>query len=48
MQRNYSDFFGYKVGHSVLIGMKLELDLLRRVLDVNAISKHVEKKFGKL
>ena len=41
-----------KVGQSVQIGMKLELDMWHRPLDVYAfqtdISKQVEKKPGKL
>ena len=45
--------FGCKVGQSVQIGMKLELDLWHHLLDVYAkfqtdISKHVQKKSGKL
>ena len=46
--------FGCKVGQSVMIGMKLELDVYHHLLhDVNTkfqtdISKHVEKKPGKL
>ena len=45
--------FGCKVGQSVLIGMKLELDVWHYLLNVytmfqNDISKHVEKKPGKL
>ena len=45
--------FGCKVGQSVLIGMKLELDVWRYLLNVYTmfqidISKHVEKKLGKL
>ena len=45
--------FGYKVGQSVPIGMKLELDVWHYPLNVNTmfqndISKHVEKKPGKL
>ena len=44
--------FGYKVGQSVPIGMKLELDVWHYPLNVitmfqNDISKHVEKKPGK-
>ena len=44
--------FGCKVGQSVLIGMKLELDVWHYLLNVytmfqNDISKHVEKKPGK-
>ena len=46
-------FFGCKVGQSVPIGMKLELDVLHHLLHVYTkfqtdISKHVEKKLGKL
>ena len=45
--------FGCKVGQSVPIGMKLELDVWHCLLNVytmfqNDISKHVEKKPGKL
>ena len=45
--------FGSKVGQSVPIGMKLELDMWHYLLNVytmfqNDISKHVEKKPGKL
>ena len=45
--------FGCKVGQSVSIGMKLELDMWHYLLNVytmfqNDISKHVEKKPGKL
>ena len=45
--------FGYKVGQSVLIGMKLELDVWHYLLNVYTmfeidISKHVEKKPEKL
>ena len=44
--------FGCKVGQSVLIGMKLELDMWHHLLDVYAkfqtdISKHVQKKVRK-
>ena len=46
-------YFGCKVGQSVQIGMKLEIDLWYHPLDVYAkfqtdISKHVQKKSGKL
>ena len=46
-------YFGYKVGQSVPIGMKLELDVWHHPLDVYAkfqtdISQHVQKKSGKL
>ena len=45
--------FGCKVGQSVQIGMKLELDVWHHPLDVYAkfqtdISQHVQKKSGKL
>ena len=45
--------FGCKVGQSVPIGMKLELDVQHHLLHVyimfqTDISKHVEKKPGKL
>ena len=45
--------FGCKVGQSVPIGMKLELDVSHHLLHVYTkfqidISKHVEKKPGKL
>ena len=44
--------FGYKVGQSVPIGMKLELDvwhyLLKYTMFQNDISKHLEKNPGKL
>ena len=45
--------FGSKVGQSVQIGMKLELDVWHHPLDVYAkfqtdISQHVQKKSGKL
>ena len=45
--------FGCKVGQSVQIGMKLELEVWHHPLDVYAkfqtdISQHVEKKSGKL
>ena len=45
--------FGCKVGQSVPIGMKLELDVWHYLLNVytmfqNDIPKHVEKKPGKL
>ena len=45
--------FGCKVGQSVPIGMKLELDVWHYLLNVytmfqNDISKHVEKNPGKL
>ena len=45
--------FGSKVGPSVQIGMKLELDVWHHPLDVYAkfqidISQHVQKKSGKL
>ena len=45
--------FGCKVGQSVPIGMKLELDVEHHLLHVYTkfqtdISKHVEKKPGKL
>ena len=45
--------FGSKIGESVPIGMKLELDVLHHPLDVYAtfqtdISQHVQKKSGKL
>ena len=45
--------FGCKVGQSVPIGMKLELDVWHYLLNVytmfqNDFSKHVEKKPGKL
>ena len=45
--------FGCKVGQSVQIGMKLELDVWHHPLDVYAkfqtdISQHVQKKAGKL
>ena len=45
--------FGCKVGQSVPIGMKLKLDVWHYLLNVyamfeNDISKHVEKKPGKL
>ena len=44
--------FGCKVGQSVQIGVKLELDMWHHPLDVYAkfqtdISKHVQKEFGK-
>ena len=46
-------FFGCKVGHSVQIGMKLELDVWHHPLDVYAkfqtdVLKHVQKKSWKL
>ena len=45
--------FGSKVGQSVQIGMKFELDVWHHPLDVYAkfqtdISQHVQKKSGKL
>ena len=45
--------FGYKVGQSFPIGMKLELDVWHHPLDVYAkfqtdISQHVQKKSRKL
>ena len=45
--------FGSKVGQSVQIGMKLELDACHHPLDVYAkfqtdISQHVQKKSGKI
>ena len=45
--------FGSKVGQSVQIGMKLELDVWHHPLDVYAkfqtdILQHVQKKSGKL
>ena len=45
--------FGSKVGQSVLVAMKLELDVYRHLLAVYTkfqiyISKHIEKKPGKL
>ena len=45
--------FGCKVGQSVQIGMKLELDMWHHPLDVYAkfqtdISQHVQNKSGKL
>ena len=45
--------FGCKVGQSAPVGMKLELDVWHYLLNVytmfeNDISKHVEKKPGKL
>ena len=53
MQKNDWPIFGCKVGQSVRIGMKLELDVWHYLLNVytmfeNDISKHVEKKPGKL
>ena len=47
MQKNHWSTFGCKVGQSVLIGMKLELDVLHSLLDVYTkfqidIWKHVE------
>ena len=46
-------YFGCKVGQSVPIGMKLELDVWHYLLNVytmiqNDISKHVEKNPGKI
>ena len=48
-----STYFGCKVGQSIQIRMKLELDAWHHPLDVYAkfqtdISKHVYKKSGKL
>ena len=48
MQINDWPIFGCKVGQSLLIGMKLELDVWHHLLDVYAkfqtdISKHVQK-----
>ena len=45
--------FGCKVGQSVLIGIKLELDVWYHLLDVYTkfqfdVSKHVETKPGKI
>ena len=53
MQKNDWPILGFKVGQSVPIGMKLELDAWHYLLNVYTmfqidISKHAEKKPGKL